>query len=194
MEKLFIFLILCSLFIGATSSTSIVEEAEAQKWIQTFRSQQQNRTPAQPLQFYAHDDLTGPGATVWEVARANITSNSSTSFGQVRVVDDLITVGPERGSNKVGRLQGLITSSDMQEDALSVSISFVFNAGPFNGSTLCIMGRSPILESYRELAVVGGTGVFRMARGYVNGSTYDFGRDGDQINYAIFKYNVYLYH
>jgi hypothetical protein len=39
--------------------------------------------------------------------------------------------------------------------------------GLYNGSSLAVMGRNDVVLPERELAVVGGTGVFRMAMGYV---------------------------
>ncbi|KAL2460038.1 Dirigent protein 23 [Abeliophyllum distichum] len=70
------------------------------------------------LQIFIQDELGGKNKTVWEVARSSITANSPTLFGQVRVLDDLITAGPSRTSEKIGRAQGLITSADLKEPAL----------------------------------------------------------------------------
>jgi hypothetical protein len=48
----------------------------------------------------------------------------------------------------------------------------VFTAGPHNGSTIAVVAREPILDPVRELPVVGGTGTFRGATGYVLFRTY----------------------
>ncbi|KAL7119959.1 hypothetical protein ACP275_02G094000 [Erythranthe tilingii] len=57
--------------------------------------------------------------------------------------------------------------TDLQAPAIAMDMYFYFNAGKYNGSTLCIFGRNPIMSQDRELSVVGGTGAFRMARGYL---------------------------
>ncbi|CAI9765455.1 unnamed protein product [Fraxinus pennsylvanica] len=112
------------------------------------------------MHIFIQDEVGDANPTVWEVARSNITSTSPTSFGQVRVLDNLLTVGPDRNSQRVGRAQGLIAFADLQESTLTMNLNFVFTSGQYNGSTLCMLGRNPLGNQYRELAIVGGTGVF----------------------------------
>ncbi|KAL2477083.1 Dirigent protein 23 [Forsythia ovata] len=141
------------------------------------------------LQIFIQDELGGKNKTVWEVARSNITADSPTLFGQVRVVDDLITAGPNKTSEKIGRAQGLITSADLKENALAMNLNFAFTGGQYNGSTLCVLGRNPIDHEYRELAIVGGTGLFRMARGYAITNTYSY---DVETEYGVLEYNIYV--
>lgn len=140
------------------------------------------------IHFYVQDVLGGPNSTVYEVARASITANSVTGFGQVRVLDDVVTATPQKNSAELGRAQGLITFSDLQISALTMNMNFVFTAGKYNGSTICILGRNQIGDARRELAVVGGTGVFRFARGYAFSSTYSYDVD---TNYGVLEYTIY---
>nr|WCZ54761.1 dirigent protein 7 [Phryma leptostachya subsp. asiatica] len=187
MEKLCAVLILCSLFVSATQATSRkVEVDEAEKWLRNYSQRSQNIAK---LVFYIQDALGKPNATIWEVARAEITDRSPTTFGQVRVLDDLITAEPDRNSVKLGRAQGLITFSDLHQPALSMNLNFVFTAGEYDGSTLCILGRNPIDTKNRELPVVGGTGVFRMARGFSISNTYSY--DPVEV-YGVLEYTVYV--
>ncbi|KAL9149022.1 hypothetical protein ABFS82_12G082700 [Erythranthe guttata] len=189
MEKLCRVLILCLLLISAAHATSRRREAkedEADKWFKSFSQQKQKFAK---LRFYIQDKLGGPNATIWEVARAEITATSPTMFGQVRVLDDLITAEPDRNSAKVGRAQGHIASSDLTNSALTMNLNFVFTAGKYNGSTLCILGQNPIGSSDRELPVVGGTGVFRMARGFSISNTYSYDAVED---YGVLEYTVYV--
>ncbi|GFP84853.1 dirigent protein 1 [Phtheirospermum japonicum] len=141
------------------------------------------------LHFYLQDALGGPSATVYEVARSDITATSAASFGQVRVLDDLITARPDRDSQHLGRAQGMITFTGLDESALTMSLNFYFTAGEYSGSTLCVVGRNPIGSKNRELPVVGGTGVFRMARGYSISNTYSYDA---ATNYGVLEYTVYV--
>ncbi|XP_073127201.1 dirigent protein 22-like [Henckelia pumila] len=141
------------------------------------------------LHFFLQDVQAGINETVFEVARASISANSPSNFGLVRVLDDLVTAGPEKDSEKLGRAQGTITYIDLETSALGMNLNIVFTAGPYSGSTLCILGRNPITVDQRELPVVGGTGIFRMARGYVIGNTYDY---DTYTEYGVLEYNAYV--
>ncbi|XP_051146264.1 dirigent protein 22-like [Andrographis paniculata] len=143
------------------------------------------------IQFYVHDALSGPNASLWEVGRATITSGSPTSFGLVRVLDDKLTAEPERNAPEVGRGQGIVTSSDFRVVALTMDVNIVFTTGKYNGSTLCLAGRNLVGTKDIELPIVGGTGVFRMARGYAISNAYSF----DSVdNYLILDYTMYVYY
>ncbi|XP_057811343.1 dirigent protein 22-like [Salvia miltiorrhiza] len=173
--------------LNRNKHTRYIEYAkEAEKW---FRNVSQRKEKFVKLRLYIQDALGGPNATIWEVARAEVTAASPTSFGQVRVFDDLVTAEPDRNSAKLGRAQGLITSAGFHESAFAMNLNLVFMAGPYNGSTLSIAGRNPIHRLNRELPVVGGTGVFRMARGFSISNTYSY----DPLqNYGVLEYVLYV--
>ncbi|KAI3445010.1 hypothetical protein Pfo_001675 [Paulownia fortunei] len=156
---------------------------------QGFKNHFQGSEKIAKFRVYLQDVLGGPNATVYEVARANITSISPTSFGQVRVVDDLITAEPDANSEKLGRAQGVITFSGLEESALTMNMNFVFTAGVYEGSTLCIVGRNPISNNNRELPIIGGTGIFRWARGYSISNTYSY---DPATEYGVLEYNLYV--
>ncbi|KAL2460043.1 Dirigent protein 11 [Abeliophyllum distichum] len=182
-----VILMILSLIIAMASVEAKSEMSKQEKtW---FRNLCRGKEKVIKLHFYVQDELSGPNKTVWEVSRSNITSISPTSFGQVRVLDNLMTAGPEKNSTELGRAQGLITFADLKQSALAMNINFVFSTGKYNGSTLCILGRNPILEMDRELPIVGGTGVFRMARGYSISNTYSY----DPIqDYGVLEYTFYV--
>ncbi|KAL1544854.1 dirigent protein 22-like [Salvia divinorum] len=144
------------------------------------------------LHVYVHDFRAGgPNATVFTVANASITATSATGFGGVRVVDDLMTVGADINSADAGRVQGLTVSADLMVNAVAVNLNFVFASGKYNGSTVSIAGRNEVLRPARELPVIGGTGIFRLARGYAITSTYSF---DVTKNYAVLEYKIYVVH
>lgn len=141
------------------------------------------------IHFYVQDLLGGPNPTVYEIASASITSGSPTEFGLVRAVDDLLTAEPADDSETVGRVQGLVTSADLETYALAMNLNFYFTSGKYKGSTISILGRNPLGDKEREVAVVGGTGVFRGARGYAITSTYSH---DDETNNNVLEYTLYV--
>ncbi|KAK4437663.1 Dirigent protein 21 [Sesamum alatum] len=192
MEKLIISLI----FIVILSSLSIAIPrgyARKQGPVDTENAWFQNicrgKEKVAKLHFYVQDLLSGENTTVYEVARASITSNSPTAFAQVRVLDDLLTAEPDINSEVVGRVQGLITSADLETSALAMNLNFVFTSGQYSGSTISILGRNEIMNKERELPVVGGTGVFRFARGYAITSTHAY---NVETSYGILEYTIYV--
>ncbi|KAG8368128.1 hypothetical protein BUALT_Bualt15G0012900 [Buddleja alternifolia] len=105
------------------------------------------------------------------------------------VLDDVVTAKPDPNSKVLGRAQGVITSADLEVAALTMNLNIVFTAGKYNGSTVTILGRNPIMSVDRELPVVGGTGAFRMARGYAVSNTYSY---DVAANYGVLEYTVYV--
>ncbi|GFQ04176.1 dirigent protein 2 [Phtheirospermum japonicum] len=137
------------------------------------------------LHFYFHDIVSGKNPTAITVAgRRN-------KFGGTAIIDDPLTEGAEPGSKVVGKAQGMYAMSSKDLASLLMLINFAFSEGKYNGSSLSILGRNRFLESVREMPVVGGTGVFRFARGYALAKTerYNVG-SGD----AVVEYNVYVMH
>ncbi|KAI3696875.1 hypothetical protein L6452_29467 [Arctium lappa] len=143
------------------------------------------------LHFYFHDIVGGDHPTAVRVAEATITNTSHSLFGALVMIDDPLTVGPERTSKIVGRAQGLYASADLDEFGLTMVLNYVFVEGKYNGSTLSILGRNQVMSSVREMSIVGGTGLFRFARGYALAKTYFLNiSNGD----AVVEYNVYVTH
>ncbi|XP_006851956.2 dirigent protein 22 [Amborella trichopoda] len=143
------------------------------------------------IEFYLHDLLVAEKPTAVIVAEANTAKASPTLFGEVVVVDDPLTKGPELTSKVIGKAQGLYAYSSQSELSLIEGMNFVFTDGKFNGSTLTVMGRNPVLHKVRELSINGGSGVFRLARGYILKQTYSV--DLTTQN-AVVHYNVTVLH
>lgn len=66
----------------------------------------------------------------------------------------------------MGRAQGIYTFPSQHGSVLLMVLNFAFLDGVHNGSALSILGRNPFFQGTREMPIVGGTGVFRYARGY----------------------------
>ncbi|XP_059628822.1 dirigent protein 22-like [Cornus florida] len=141
------------------------------------------------FRFYWHDILGGKNPTAVSIVQP--VANSSTAFGVVNVIDDALTEGPKLSSKLIGRAQGFYTSASQQELSLLMAMNFVFIEGKYNGSTITVLGRNPVFNKVREMPVIGGSGLFRFARGYVKVKTHKFDtKSGD----ATVEYNAYVMH
>ncbi|XP_073121892.1 dirigent protein 22-like [Henckelia pumila] len=189
MEKinLFQFIMFCTLTHAITAVFCHGPEP-VEVWFQNLKKPSVPKTAV--IQFYVQDFLGGPRQSAWQIAQASITPNSSTNFGRLIMADSLLTVGTDLNSAPIGRGQGLIGYSDLNEGAVATSMNFVFTTGKYNGSTLSMFGRNPLTAvGDRELSIVGGTGVFRLARGIATVRTY---LDFDATGYAVFNYTLYV--
>ncbi|XP_008775105.3 pterocarpan synthase 1-like [Phoenix dactylifera] len=146
------------------------------------------------LHFYMHDILSGPNPTAIRVVQGPLNlTGFNFNFGDVFVMDDPLTKGPNSTSELIGRAQGfyVFASQDSADIALLLTTNLVFKEGKYNGSTLSILSRDAIFAPVRELPVVGGTGVFRLARGYALLKTFSFNTtSGD----AVLELDVYVMH
>lgn len=143
------------------------------------------------LRFFFHDIVSGRSPTAIRVAEAPTTKNSSTGFGAVVMMDDPLTAGPELGSKLVGKAQGIYASASQTELGLLMVLNYAFVEGKYNGSTLSVLGRNTVFSTVREMPIVGGSGLFRFARGYARARTHKIDMyTGD----AVVEYNVYVLH
>ncbi|XP_030452937.1 dirigent protein 22-like [Syzygium oleosum] len=140
---------------------------------------------------YMQEKISRSNATVVTVAQAATTNPSATSFGLVQVFDDALTVGPKMSLKNLGRVQGMMTFASQSEVALSMSMNFVFTEGRYNGSGLTIVGRNMLSLKVREMPIVGGTGLFRLARGYVHTITYS---SDPNTGLLVLVYDFSVYH
>ncbi|XP_057500263.1 dirigent protein 22-like [Actinidia eriantha] len=182
-------ILLCSVVMAVPVAHGIAKGPNAvEEWFQKLSHKKEKQTK---LRFYFHDTLSGKNPTAVRVAQANTTSTSPTLFGVIYMIDDPLTIGPQPNSTTVGRAQGFYGSAGMEDVGLLMTMNLVFTSGKFNGSSLSVLGRNPALEQYREMPVVGGSGVFRLARGIATAKTHWFDyATGD----AIVEYQVVVIH
>lgn len=159
-----------------------------------FHSTEASKKPKiSKMEFYMHDIVGGPNPTAVRVAgRSNFSSPDqiASMFGSVFVIDNPLTVTPHPNSSVVGRAQGIYAmASQHNEFSLLMTLTYNFVAGRFNGSSFSVVGRNPVMNEVREMPIVGGTGMFRFAKGYCLAKTASF-RQMD----AVIGYNVTLIH
>jgi len=143
------------------------------------------------FKFYWHEIFSGSNPSSVRIIPPQPKYTTTTSFGSVGIFDNVLTAGPELYSKVVGSAEGLYSATSQKEFALLVISNFVLTEGKYNGSTITFAGRSPIAQKVREMPVIGGTGVFRFARGFVESRTLSF--DPQTRNNTI-QYDVYIYH
>lgn len=151
-----------------SSGISTGEPIEVENWFKKLGTKEEKVTK---LHFYFHD-LNRVTSEV--VANANNTATSPTLFGMLKVCDNPVTVGPEFLSKQVGRLQGSYSYASTRDVNFICDLTLIFTNIKYNGSTISISGSNPPSLQHREMAVVGGTGAFRMARGIAVLSAYYF--------------------
>jgi Dirigent-like protein len=143
------------------------------------------------FRFYWHDIVSGPNPTAVHVTHAPRTLKSSTFFGDIVVIDDPLTTGPDVNSTLVGRAQGFYASAGLDKLTLIMAMHFVLTDETYHGSAIAIFGHNDAFSAVREMPIVGGSGLFRFARGYVQARTYSLNmKTGD----AVIEYNYFVNH
>ncbi|XP_020236850.1 dirigent protein 22 [Cajanus cajan] len=143
------------------------------------------------FKFYWHDIQSGKSPTSVSVVPPPLKVNTTTAFGLVNMIDNPLTLGPQLSSKLVGKAQGFYASASLSEVGLLMAMNFAFVEGKYNGSTITILGRNCVFNKVREMPVIGGSGLFRFARGYAEARTHSFDlKTGD----ANVEYNVYVLH
>ncbi|CAJ1808775.1 unnamed protein product [Sphenostylis stenocarpa] len=142
------------------------------------------------FRFYWHDVVSGRNPSSIEVVSSGL-KNSNTSFGSVNMIENPLTLEPQLNSQLVGKAQGFYASTSQSEVTLLMAMNFAITEGKYNGSSITILGRNPVFNKQREMPVIGGSGLFRFARGYAQLRTHWF---SPTTMDAIVEYNVYVLH
>ncbi|XP_059663893.1 dirigent protein 4-like [Cornus florida] len=152
------------------------------------------------MTFYLHDwsvelnltaDTTNTNVTAIPVTGIPGFPWTFTTFGTMFCADDPITVGFDKTSAQIGQAQGIFVTSALDGSSTHVSASIVFSNATYNGSTIEIQGANRHHQSVNEVAVVGGTGIFRYARGC---ATFETVYQNKANSYAVIKCNVTVLH
>ncbi|OIT00336.1 PREDICTED: dirigent protein 22-like [Nicotiana attenuata] len=143
------------------------------------------------MTLYFQDWSGGPNATVLQIRDHQNGPLSFAKFGSVFVTDDPITEAFDKNSAEIARAQGIYVTSALDGTISHVLISIIFRNKEYKGSTLEIQGASPQFERVREVAVVGGTRKFRLARGYATFETIHFDL---AVHHVVIQFNVTVLH
>merc|ERR1711915_1135544 len=101
-----------------------------------------------------------------------------------------------RDGESYGRLVDGTAGSQLQNGGTSagyllMATTFVFQSGKYNGSTLSMLGKNAVFDQVREMPIVGGSGLFRLSRGYALAHTHSF---DPKTGNAVVEYNVTVLH
>lgn len=157
----FLFLISLTLTLISTHLTTTHGAFSEQSHIELPTEQQPRTEKLTHLHFFYHDILEGKNPTVVQIIEP-----SASSFGTTFMMDNLLTEEQDLSSKPVGRAQGLFGLASLEDRGMVMLINLAFSEGEYAGSTLSMLGRNPVQNTVRELPIVGGTGVFRFAKGY----------------------------
>ncbi|KAG8381908.1 hypothetical protein BUALT_Bualt05G0021700 [Buddleja alternifolia] len=152
------------------------------------------RRPCKKFTVYLHETryngtnlANATSAIVGNPAWGNKT-NFATNFGNLFVIDNMLTADNNNKSAPIGRAQGFYVYDINNGVGAWHGFSMVFNNTKYKG-TLTLAGENPLLMKTRDISVIGGTGDFFMHWGIATFKT-------DYINgllaYRI-KINVKLY-
>ncbi|KAK2378800.1 dirigent protein [Trifolium repens] len=189
----FFFLLLsCNTFTSTSSSSS--EKDDTFDFVRPINPKLLGLNKKEKLshfRFYWHDILSGKNPTSIIIVPPTLILNTTTYFGSVNMFDDPLTLGPQLSSKLVGKAQGFYASASQDDFGFLMAMNLAFIEGKYNGSSITILGRNSGINKVREMPVVGGSGLFRFARGYAQANTYKYDpKSGD----AIVEYNVYVFH
>lgn len=140
---------------------------------------------------YWHDILNGRDPTSVSVLNPPKNYAAATGFGLMRMIDNPLTLTSKLSSKMVGRAQGFYAATSQEEVGLLMAMNFAIVDGKYNGSTITVFGRNSVLDKMREMPVIGGSGLFRFARGYVQARTHVFDL---KTGNAVVEYNCYVLH
>ncbi|CAI9765458.1 unnamed protein product [Fraxinus pennsylvanica] len=83
------------------------------------------------------------------------------------MIDDLLTAEPDPSWKIVGRARGMYDSAGQTDLGLIMVLSYEFTDEIDDGGSFSLLSiNMAATKSVREMAIVGGTGLFPLARGY----------------------------
>ncbi|MCO5555415.1 hypothetical protein L7F22_008961 [Adiantum nelumboides] len=122
------------------------------------------------MRFYLHNVIVGPNATAVAITApsGNLTSYR---FGRAFAMDDVLTRGPLLKSKEVGRAQGFYMWDSVKKQRSNACVLLFFTCTfngvtRYEGSSIVVQGSIGWDMPFHEVAIVGGTGRFRLAQGY----------------------------
>ncbi|CAL5413695.1 unnamed protein product [Camellia sinensis] len=86
-------------------------------------------------------------------------------FGTITVIDDILTLAPELGSQSLGKAQGVYVASSADGTTQMMAFTAMMEGGEY-GDSLNFFGVYKIGSTMSRLSITGGTGKFKNACGF----------------------------
>ncbi|XP_077229733.1 dirigent protein 18-like [Tasmannia lanceolata] len=86
-------------------------------------------------------------------------------FGTITVIDDVLTMGPDMGSQSIGKAQGVYVASSADGTTQMMAFTAMIEGGEY-GDSLNFFGAYKIGSAMSRLSVTGGTGKYKNACGF----------------------------
>ncbi|BBN12031.1 protein MpDIR32 [Marchantia polymorpha subsp. ruderalis] len=147
-------------------------------------------TEYKQLEFYLHEQFVSePGYPATDLLAASATGNTSTyAFGNLGISEQVVREGASNTSTIIGRAPGTF-QPNKEERTFALYKLITLQTQEWNGTLVVFCDWLGLADS-NEWTVVGGTGTFRMMRGYAI-NTKAAGAAG--TNSITFKWEVFLY-
>ncbi|KAM7253413.1 hypothetical protein ACFE04_008831 [Oxalis oulophora] len=113
-------------------------------------------------------------------------------FGTITVIDDVLTLSPELGSQNVGKAQGIYVASSADGRTQMMTFTAMFEGGEY-GDSLNFYGLYKNDSTMSRLSVTGGTGKFKHVKGFAEvRSLIPPGRSINDGGETLLRISVYL--
>nr|GFD35528.1 dirigent protein 23-like [Tanacetum cinerariifolium] len=77
-----------------------------------------------------------------------------------------------KNSKLIGHARGMYGQAAQNDLGLIMVLTYGFIDGIYKDSSFSLLSLNPAMQAVREMTIVGGTGLFRLARGYALAQTY----------------------
>ncbi|KAG6495222.1 dirigent protein 22-like [Zingiber officinale] len=119
------------------------------------------------IRFYIHEKNLGTANSTLVYSVDLHPGGSPAGFGNIIVFNSVIREEADPASPAIGIEQGFGVSSSLAQDSGLTVLELLFTAGQYQGTSLSVFGLVKASGEEVERGIVGGTGRFRYARGYV---------------------------
>ncbi|CAM6086401.1 unnamed protein product [Calypogeia fissa] len=146
-------------------------------------------SPLTRFRFFLHDNVLTVNSSADAVISPLLSAPANSFYGAFFDFDDSMTLLPDPSSEEIGRGRGMYLCA--AKDTKGAGVEYVWTAqfneasGHGDGTTLSFQGFYRYAEPVSEISIVGGTGMFKMARGWAVITTYSVVGFSEVLNITV---------